>query len=425
MKKILFLFGSYYPNISANGICCDNLMKEMQKKGYDVSCIVYQSSNTDEEEIINGVKVIRIPKPLIERFLDWYKGKKYPNRLPIDIFNLLFKLRQLVSFPFWPISTYKYIRGFYKAAKKILMNGSDYIVIAVNAPFDAIIAGCRIKKKFPNIIFIQYYLDAFSGCWASRHIKDTWKLRKGLSWEKKVFKVADNIIIMKSSENHYAKYFSKELDMKKIIVLDIPLFRTLNVKENDNSYVNNVNKSKIVISFIGSLERGVRNPMYFLEVYKRLPPMNCILYLIGNNQYLEDIKLEDFLNNQISLINYVPHDVALTIMRDSNILLNIGNDIPNMVPSKIFEYMSTGKPIITTCSFKTEPSLYYLKKYDLTLVLNEDDDYTTSACKLQKFIMENNDKKVNSIKLVKTFYNNTSEAFLENLMHIMNKNASG
>ena len=47
----------------------------------------------------------------------------------------------------------------------------------------------------------------------------------------------------------------------------------------------------------------------------------------------------------------------------SDILVNIGNSVINQVPSKIFSYISTGKPILNICKSSACPTIPYLERY--------------------------------------------------------------
>ena len=58
-------------------------------------------------------------------------------------------------------------------------------------------------------------------------------------------------------------------------------------------------------------------------------------------------------------------------MRQSDILLSIGNMDPNLIPSKLFKYMSIGKPIIHLKRGERDSCLPYLARYPLALVLDE------------------------------------------------------
>lgn len=70
-----------------------------------------------------------------------------------------------------------------------------------------------------------------------------------------------------------------------------------------------------------------------------------------------------------------PHDVALKYLDNADVLLSIGNKESPMAPSKIYEYISTGKPIIHFYTWDKDPCIEPLKKYGNAILINENKDF--------------------------------------------------
>lgn len=49
---------------------------------------------------------------------------------------------------------------------------------------------------------------------------------------------------------------------------------------------------------------------------------------------------------QIRLLGFLPHAVALERQRNADVLVNIANDDPTQVPGKFYEYLGSGRPIL-------------------------------------------------------------------------------
>ena len=75
-------------------------------------------------------------------------------------------------------------------------------------------------------------------------------------------------------------------------------------------------------------------------------------------------------------------------LTEADFLLNIGNDMEYMLPSKIFEYMSYDKPILSSVKCEKDLSINYLKTYQKAHIFNEDDDKGTIVQGIKHF-MEN------------------------------------
>jgi hypothetical protein len=198
-------------------------------------------------------------------------------------------------------------------------------------------------------------------------------------------------------------------------VLDIPLL-TLNYKEAGTTNI--LDTRKINLVYVGSIPYHIRNPKYILEIFKRLNIENCRLTIIGTNTCPEVISKaqSESTKSQIVTIKSVSHSEAISVLKKADILVNIGNNISSMVPSKVFEYMSIGKPIISTYPINDEPSLPYLKMYPLSLLLKEDWERIDEAVSLvETFIESTKGKQVNFDKLKEKMYINTPQAFVEEI----------
>ncbi|MEG0570842.1 MAG: glycosyltransferase [Oscillospiraceae bacterium] len=224
---------------------------------------------------------------------------------------------------------------------------------------------------------------------------------------KNIFKNCDKIIVMKSSEEHHQK--NNELILDKISVLDIPLLscnRVVEKKRNNRNY-------KLV--FIGSINKTIRNPKFIISLLESISMFNIEVSFIGEINCIDMFdRLKEKYQSRISFLGRVSHDISIEQMLNADILLNIGNSNSSMVPSKIFEYMSTGKPIISTLPIKNEPSAQYLTKYPSALIFDEDrSDFNIIAEEILNFIGKSKDIQVNYDDLEKKFYKNTPKAFVD------------
>ena len=112
-------------------------------------------------------------------------------------------------------------------------------------------------------------------------------------------------------------------------------------------------------------------------------------------------------------------------MGQSDFLINIGNIMTNQVPSKLFDYISTGLPIINVCVNKNCPTIPYLDKYEFAINLFETKDVSemkAQAEKLRNFIHDFAGKKKSFEEISTLFTENTpeyvSEQFIKALEEI-------
>lgn len=409
MKKILLIVGD---SMSANGICAKAVINKLKSK-YKIFVIEDLDSRIPEREINESVNITRVKPRMSTRLnIKGERNKGFKGVLFSKVALILNKLKLIISLPTWPLVSPLYCYRIYRASKKIYnIEMYDYIISIYN-PIDSLIAGMLMKRQYPKIKFIPYFLDSLSGGHRLRIFNDDWKIKRGLKWERRLLRLADKIILMESSREHHVKYSSKESYFDRMEFLDIPMLTNVESRyENKKSIV-----EEIEIVYVGSIPCHIRNPKYILEILKRLQIGSCKIRLIGRSTCPDLIKkyqLES-KDNPIIIEDFMPHEDIIQILEKSDILLNIGNNIPYMVPSKIFEYMSFGKPIISTYSINNEPSKAYLKNYPLALVIEEDwGNVELNAKKVEKFILETLGKRIDYDRINKIYYKNTPEAFAD------------
>lgn len=219
--------------------------------------------------------------------------------------------------------------------------------------------------------------------------------------------------MMYSSMEHHLKYSINLGHYEKMIYLDIPLLteNKINYKTINN---NILNKNKINIVYTGSLYYSSRNPEYILELFKKLEREDVALIFIGSsdcNKLFEEMR-EKFMG-ELLYYEHMEHDRILNILPDADFLLNIGVKNKNAISGKIFEYMSFGKPIISTYEIDEEPCIPYLEEYHLSLLIDQRGNIDSNAKILNSFLDKFHNVSVPFNFIKNKFHKNTPEAFLE------------
>jgi len=126
-----------------------------------------------------------------------------------------------------------------------------------------------------------------------------------------------------------------------------------------------------------------------------------------------DYLLEQKRNGRIKHLGLMDHGSVLEMEKNAEYLVNIGNENPNLIPSKIFEYMRFGKPIISTYRTDNDTSLEPLKKYGNACFIDERLPAEDNARTLLDFINSENKKPISPEEMQKEFYLNTPTAFVD------------
>ena len=72
----------------------------------------------------------------------------------------------------------------------------------------------------------------------------------------------------------------------------------------------------------------------------------------------------------------LPPDEAAALENRADVLVSLGNTYDNQMPSKLFGYFATGKPVLHLAVSENDPTLPYLARYPLALVLYRKDGVT-------------------------------------------------
>lgn len=188
--------------------------------------------------------------------------------------------------------------------------------------------------------------------------------------------------------------------IKRIVEVSFPMitgFTKANKQKNDD---------KITLLFSGSLYEDIRSPKYFLELVSRLDSRFKVAFIGPNCTAIKkyDVKTDA----ELFLSSRVKYEEMLETMAEADVLINIGNSVPVHIPSKVFEYINTGKPFVNIYKLDDCPSLYYTNRYPLCLNLSEkDEDIDAVAKKFVDFCVENKEKRLDQQWIMETYKEST------------------
>lgn len=418
--NILYILGAYKPRASANGICSDNIIQQLVNEGHTVTVLANASIGCEDYDTKErNVEVVHIRQRLFLRISEWSELNRstYPQMSWIvsKAAFIINKFQLLLMFPFWPVISPITNHRFKREALKFQSKNHYDAVISVYTPIETLLAGYAVKKHFADVLFIPYFLDSLSGGYGPKYFSKQKTMRRGLSIEKKIFALADKIVLMKSSEDHQREH--NRLYIEKFCFLDIPMLKKIN---HNNSGEESRQSYEIKMLFVGSISASIRNPQTMISALSLIQEANITCEFIGNIDCIKQFEpLKEKFGQRLTFTGFMNHDQLSAKIEGADILLNIGNLVATMVPSKIFEYMSYGKPIISTFDIECEPSRKYLRQYPLALLLSGNDQPEVNAHKITDFIKQSLGKQVAYETLEKRFYLNAPEAFTQ---YIIEKN---
>ncbi|WP_259113133.1 glycosyl transferase family 1 [Chryseobacterium sp. JUb7] len=248
---------------------------------------------------------------------------------------------------FIPDARVFWVKPSVKFLEHYLRENKIEVVVTSGPPHSLHLIGLNLKKKFTHLKWIADFRDPWTEISYYKHLKLTKSSdKKHRQLENDVFKNADITLATSYTD---AENFRKNGANAMCI--------TNGFDETDaNSQTLPESKDKFTLSYIGVLEQ-LRNPENLWkaldELVKNNPSFaeNFILKFVGR---IDDKILSSFensnLRSHILNLGYLSHDKAIEEMGNSSLLLitNFPNESSKgIIPGKIFEYLATGKQIIS------------------------------------------------------------------------------
>lgn len=237
------------------------------------------------------------------------------------------------------------------------------------------------------------------------------EVRERILQETGAFRKADLIFTTPALLREYEERDEYRPYLKKMFPADFPLF--IPAKDEDGNAVIKFDSDYTNILFCGLLEdsyRPIEKLLHCLSIlWDRGEKIR--LYLVGD---IISRQASEFLKKYPKMIFFhdrVSPGQSRTLQTKADFLLNCGNKMENMVPSKIFEYFARGKPVIHIKNTDNCPAVPYMEKYPLSFVLDEDGGEERE--RLSAFLTESKGKSLAYSEGLKIFKENTPEYLAE------------
>ncbi len=239
--------------------------------------------------------------------------------------------------------------------------------------------------------------------------------RKRTKEELAVYAPAKQILMLSQSAADYAHSPLKE----KIRYFEIPNLR--NLSEYQAISGTYFAEDAINCLFIGNLYWEIRNPEFMLRMFERFSDDRIRLHIVGSLSYnFPKSYMEEWLqkcNGRLSYKTRVSTVEALRLLNAADVLVNIGNTTKNQCPSKVIEYISTGKPILQLSKIQGCTSQAYLKDYPLAFTVREDLPLENALVnEIEAFILSSKNKQIPYSEVCKLYSNCTNEHAVQVLL---------
>ena len=361
IKNILIVTHQFIPHQSPRTTRWKLLYDELIKSGFKVTVVTgtLQTNSDSNIRYIGNRKASRIVKNLRSKS-NIEQDSSYKNYL----YKLLKKIyRFFYKFFAWPDYTMFWIYSIWKNRKKIDI---DYdLIISVSLPFSSHVAAYIINRD-KNKKWIMDIGDPFS--LKNNAFENNRYLYKSLNYyfENKFYKKAHQVVFThQESANEHKKFFN--IPENKVIIGNPISSFSQSLFQKSISY--NYETKPIKVGYFGVLTKGVRSPN---EVLKFFHKTDFELHWYTNPDSIEMIKQNKIDQKYNKFFDMVTRNEALEKMVDSlHCLLSIGNLNPAQLPSKVIEYISTGKPVLHFVEIQDDPVLKIADEFNNLILINK------------------------------------------------------
>ena len=380
MKHFLFLLDELPPTHSANGICVDKIIDQLLSSGHQVSCICWGEQKKDH---VNVYKIKR--KPFDRAVYKLRQRSTIFSKLSLLLLRVLNRIYHIMVLPWWPAESFSASNAFYKTASTIITTQGVTDIVAVSYPGETLSAMKKIKQKYKNRIkTVMYPLDVtLFGTTHGTLLEKSISKHLNKRFMIKCASFADKILVLENALTDFKQVFPATIQ-NRFVPIGIPLYipkekKSIPCKSQD-----------IHIAFAGNLIINVRNPSLLFEILDEVSlRTQRKIYFDFYGKYDSDIG--NIIKNKKHRFVFIDHgwvseSELCNNLYKADILANIGNN-SSLIPSKLFVYLSYGKPILHQCIIDNDACLYYLKRYKNTFIVKKETAFNDSILsQLAQFI---------------------------------------
>ncbi|WP_288275586.1 glycosyltransferase [uncultured Prevotella sp.] len=359
-KHLVVICGQYYPSMSPTGRCAERYALLFSDE-YDIDFISEsQDGLVQRVEMANGITSYTVSC----RRVTLEKQAKGAIRKVIHSLGTLLLFTNYLGNQRW------YKKAALRQLEIIHKEKPIDVVWCICSPMAAICVGADFKKNHPEVRVCSYTVDPYSTPDRVRPILHSRKAM--LDFEKNTLIRMDSVLL--SEEVYNAREELREA---------IPACRPLPYLMPPFEVSKNIPKrDKVLVGvYAGSFYEKIRNPRYMLKVLSKLNrnTFKLVLYCKGCENVLGEYSNVDNIE-QHGLIT--PTQLAEEY-RKADILIGVGNSVSEFLPSKTFEYIAQGKPIVYF-NYKGHNS-QELEIYPLALQLSDEMPVETACASLLEF----------------------------------------
>ena len=386
--KVLILQENLFASPDANAKLVFRIGMQLQKIGYDVS--VLGVAHNDAEHVVSykGIHLIHEPdnRTAEMRQLKDRLGRFHWLRYVIRPRSIWYRINNDRYTPFY-LETRSWLRKHTHEYDALIACCSPYYPLALAA---------EVADRIP---VIYYKIDPV-GSWEDKSNVDAAlsTIENEMKWDS----VASRIIMPDVVYRDYMRLPTK-VNGHKVVIAQFPNVRRLQTISGRNPEISNqlsAISGQCNVLFTGRFYADIRHPQYLFDFMKKLEGLGIVLHIVGPiaNRGFDKAYFEKYFTNKIPNIRFhgaVPPREADALLTQADVLVHVGNAVDSLMPSKILDYISSGKPILNICKIRNCPTLPLMERYPIGMTIFEDEGISDLVSeRVRDFCLQNKGKQV-------------------------------
>ncbi len=265
------------------------------------------------------------------------------------LFNNSLLIKMIHRIPFIIDNTYFYLKNVKHNIDHDFSNNKYDVVILSVLPFSFLHLAKYIKRRYSTPIVVDM-TDPIS---INVGLDNRGWIRKNilLGFEKKYLPYVDHLVVL---SDYIRDYYNKLFPKMNISVIE--------QGHNIDGIFNNTGKNRdyddhISLVYAGVFYKKIREPFELYSAISRLENVKLSIYGKFKNRYI-------YHCNNIYYPGQLSQDEIYEIYRSSDVVVLLDNFKGIQVPGKIYEVLSTNKPILFIYNNPESPSKYIASNYD-------------------------------------------------------------
>lgn len=357
-RTVVIVCFSYYPRPNPRAYRWTALAGELVRRGRRVMVVTSWRPGLARSERRDGVDIERVGNRWMEQaraLAGGTKGAGAPGgqarrAAAGGIAGVGARLWRSIA---WPDSTCTWYPAALAAVQAIRARHPDAVLVTVTPSFTAALVGLRIARADAGLRWILDMGDPFSLAVESAPNSFALYSRLNARTERAVFERADGVAL--TNEVMRARYGALYPCAAPRLACIHPLLDPA-MAVSPVAYGRALEPRPVRIVFAGTLYRTLRRPDFLLALFARLRACEGLprmeLHFYGDASECADAFPSQRASGDHGVFVHGPvgRPEALEATRSADILVDIGNLNGCQLPSKLVEYLASGRPIIELCA---------------------------------------------------------------------------